>query len=162
MNKGKRNFISTGISSILMVFVVLCLITFAVLALTSANADYRLSEKVAGRTSAYYAAEGRAYDRLEEIDALLFEQYNNSENVKEYEENLFHALTDMDGMSVEKDSDGVCILFSEAIDDTEILEIELLAAYPQEKEDGFYSVKKWQSVSQEQWNPDMTLPVMQK
>lgn len=162
MNKGRRNFISTGISSILMVFVVLCLITFAVLALTSANADYRLSEKVAGRTSAYYEAEGRACDRLEEIDALLAEQYNNSENAEEYEENLINARIDFEGVNVEKSSDGVCILFSEAIDDTEILEIELLAVYSQKKEEGFYRVKKWQSVPQEQWNPDMTLPVMQK
>ena len=43
MKKEKRSFgLSIGSSSILMVFVVLCLTTFATLSLVSANADYKL------------------------------------------------------------------------------------------------------------------------
>lgn len=37
--------IGIGISSILLIFVILCLLTFAVLSLVSANADYKLVKK---------------------------------------------------------------------------------------------------------------------
>lgn len=39
--------IGIGISSILSIFVILCLLTFAVLSLVSANADYKLVKKTA-------------------------------------------------------------------------------------------------------------------
>ena len=47
MNKQKKGFIHIGFSSILMVFTMLCLVTFATLSLITANSDYRLSLKVA-------------------------------------------------------------------------------------------------------------------
>lgn len=47
MNKQKKEFIHIGFSSILMVFTMLCLVTFATLSLITANSDYRLSLKVA-------------------------------------------------------------------------------------------------------------------
>ena len=43
MNKQKKGFIHIGFSSILMVFTMLCLVTFATLSLITANSDYRLS-----------------------------------------------------------------------------------------------------------------------
>ena len=45
-----------GTSSILLIFMTLCLICFATLSLANANADYRLSKKLADHTSAYYQA----------------------------------------------------------------------------------------------------------
>ena len=64
MNKQKKGFIHIGFSSILMVFTMLCLVTFATLSLITANSDYRLSLKVAEKTTAYYeadTAENRRY-----------------------------------------------------------------------------------------------------
>ena len=43
-----------GSASILLVFVILCLVSFAVLSIVSANADSRLSTRVLERTTAYY------------------------------------------------------------------------------------------------------------
>ena len=51
MNKQKKGFIHIGFSSILMVFTMLCLVTFATLSLITANSDYRLSLKVAEKTT---------------------------------------------------------------------------------------------------------------
>ena len=45
-----------GSASILLVFVILCLVSFAVLSIVSANADSRLSTRVLERTTAYYDA----------------------------------------------------------------------------------------------------------
>lgn len=139
MSKRNRSVLSVGISSILMVFVVLCLITFAVLALSSAKADLKYSEQTAERTKQYYEAEMRANQQLVEIDAQLQEQYNK------------------DSMEV-----GKRITFSETINDTSLLEVELEVLDPKEADGQRYRIERWQSVSSENWEPDMSLPVMQR
>lgn len=60
-----------GTASILLVFVTLCLIAFAVLSLSSANADLRLSQKIAERNTLYYAAHNEAVQMLAETDEAL-------------------------------------------------------------------------------------------
>jgi hypothetical protein len=51
--------------------VALLLTTFSVLALASARADLRLSEKVVASTQGYYAADGQAAQWLADLDAFL-------------------------------------------------------------------------------------------
>ena len=53
-----------GTSSILLIFVVLCFVSFAALSLISANADYILTRKVADRTASYYDACNTAERRI--------------------------------------------------------------------------------------------------
>ena len=62
--KKQSSFSSIGITSLVLIFVMLCLLTFSVLSLVTARADLRLSQKNAERTSAYYDAENRANDIL--------------------------------------------------------------------------------------------------
>lgn len=59
--------INIGAATILVIFIVLCLITFATLSLVSANADYRLCQKVTNRTTAYYNAVSLANEQLAEM-----------------------------------------------------------------------------------------------
>ena len=58
MNRNKKfaSGVNVGSSSILVTFVLLCLITFAALSFVSANSDYLLSKQVADRTTRYYEA----------------------------------------------------------------------------------------------------------
>lgn len=58
---------AVGGSSLLAIFGILCLTVFAVLSLSTAQADARLSEKSAAAVAAYYAADAQA----EEIFARL-------------------------------------------------------------------------------------------
>lgn len=72
MKKEKRSFgLSIGSSSILMVFVVLCLTTFATLSLVSANADYKLSRKTADAAATYYALDTAGERMLSDLADLL-------------------------------------------------------------------------------------------
>ena len=57
-----------GSASILLVFVILCLVSFAVLSIVSANADSRLSTRVLERTTAYYTLR-RVYEASDSEDA---------------------------------------------------------------------------------------------
>ena len=54
-----RSAISVGTTTLVLIFVLLCLLTFSVLSLVSARANMRLSQKSADRTTAYYEAENR-------------------------------------------------------------------------------------------------------
>ncbi len=56
MERKKSYGIHVGISSILLIVVILSLVCFAGLSMVSAGADYRLSQKLASRTTAYYNA----------------------------------------------------------------------------------------------------------
>ena len=69
--QGKRGFGSMGASSVLMIFVVLCLTTFGVLSLVSAKADLRLTDKTLAAAEEYYAADAEVEILLSRIDAAL-------------------------------------------------------------------------------------------
>ena len=68
-----------GTSFMLLIFVILCMVTFSVLSLSSSMKDYELSKKSAKRTSEYYNACNMAEEKLEQID----EQIKNNEISKD-------------------------------------------------------------------------------
>ena len=69
----KRRHMGIGIggASILAIFVVLCLTTFATLSLVSARADARLAEKSRTASTEYYAADLLAEQMLGDVAAVL-------------------------------------------------------------------------------------------
>lgn len=60
-----------GGSTLLLIFGVLCLITFSVLALVSARSDYRLMEKTVLSVTEYYEADGKGEEFLALVDKEL-------------------------------------------------------------------------------------------
>lgn len=52
----KTGGVFIGVSSLLVIFIVLCLTTFAALSLMSANADLKMARRAAQTVSEYYAA----------------------------------------------------------------------------------------------------------
>lgn len=70
MKKRKSFGISIGASSIMVIIVILTLICFAGLSLSSANADYQLSLKLAERTKSYYDTTSTAYEHLQKQKEL--------------------------------------------------------------------------------------------
>lgn len=63
----------TGMSSLLMIFVVLCLTVFGVLAYMTARADDRLTQRSAQMVQAYYTADAKAEEALAQLDEALLE-----------------------------------------------------------------------------------------
>ena len=86
--------ISVGSSSILVIFVVLCLTTFATLSLVSANADYKLTSRVAEETAGYYVADAQAEELLMQIDQGLDLSYATAQVYAEYQKPLGQSLKD--------------------------------------------------------------------
>jgi hypothetical protein len=60
-----------GVSSIIAILVVLVLIVFAALSITTAKADLTLSRKTAESTTEYYAADSAAEDKVGEVAGLI-------------------------------------------------------------------------------------------
>ena len=54
--KAPAPFFNIGASSLLVIFLILCLVTFAILTLTSAKSDADFAEKLAHHKMNYYAA----------------------------------------------------------------------------------------------------------
>lgn len=69
-NKRKMPVSNIGTASLLMIFIVLCMVIFALLSLTEANRDYKYSEAMAKHNTQYYEACNIAYEQIAAIDAI--------------------------------------------------------------------------------------------
>ena len=70
-HKIQITFMNLGASSLLVIFIVLCIAIFATLSLSGARSDYSFSEKMAHHKTAYYEACNTSELMLEEIDTIL-------------------------------------------------------------------------------------------
>ena len=71
--KGNSGFqIGTGVTSILMIFVVLCLTTFAILSYTSADADLELSKNHTSYIESYYDTYSALNSELAKLDSIVY------------------------------------------------------------------------------------------
>lgn len=149
-NKQQSTFINIGSSSLLMVFLVLCLTTFAILSLSSAQSDYSFSKKFAEHKTEYYEASSRAEMILGEIDQLLAE---NSDQItarldgKEID-NIPLSCTGADGETV--------ISYQVPSGEKQALNVVLLVTNDSEHEN-YYKIQAWQLISTEEWNGDNSL-----
>ena len=124
---GPEFHVNVGSSSILLIFVILCLISFATLSIVSANADAKLSRRVVERTTAYYEACNQAQADIASIDDMLAAVYADSFDEEEYFMAVGHKKT--------------CIV---AISDLQTLSVTLDILYPEQDGDPFYRITSWQ------------------
>jgi cell shape-determining protein MreC len=145
----KRSF-HFGFSTIIITFVMLCIVTFCALALLTANADYKLSRKVAEKTSAYYEAEESAYETLAELDALLSDTYREALSQKEYTENARTALqqyaADHTDITVLTEP-ALAVTYTIPFSDTQTLSITCTVSYPPENDGICYTLTEWKTIS---------------
>lgn len=111
----KKNYgVNIGSSSILMIFVLLCLVSFATLSIVSANADYKLSQKVTYRTHSYYEACNRAERYLADLDTKLIECYRTAASENEYYDSMERS-----------------VLYETDISDVQMLQVSVDILYPE-------------------------------
>ena len=91
MKKGGGSF-NVGASSILVIFVLLCLTTFSTLSMISANADYKLTAKAVESAQNYWTANNQAQQVLADIDKRLTENYEKAQNDNEF---FIMTMTDL-------------------------------------------------------------------
>lgn len=124
---GPEFHINVGSSSILLIFVILCLVSFATLSIVSANADAKLSRKVVERTTAYYEACNKAQTDIASMDDTLKAVYADSFDEDEYFMAVGHKKT-----------------YIFPISDLQTLSVSLDILYPKQAGEPFYRITSWQ------------------
>ena len=128
--KGPEFRVNVGSSSILLIFVILCLVAFATLSIISANADATLSQKVADRTLAYYNTSNQAQRSLAAIDKTLAHVYAISDSESSYFESVGYEKS-----------------YLLPITDLQSLSVTLMFLYPQDEFGPFYQITSWQVIT---------------
>lgn len=163
-NTGFGNHVGT--SSILLIFIVLCLVSFAGLSLVSANADYTLTAKIASRTSSYYSASNKAQDVLAELDSIAFSAYQDCDfDIQNYFRILglqTLSLSDNSSVLIEGDTKNCGFSFSEFLSETQQLYVAGHFVYPESLDGPFYVLDSYQVITDTTaMDYQDTLPVMQ-
>lgn len=131
-SKKKQFGMNIGSALILLVFVILCLVSFAVLSIVSANADSKLSSRVLERTTAYYDACNQAEQSLAGIDKILQRIYASSESEEAYFASVGHGKS-----------------YVIPISDLQSLQVTIEILYPLSADDTFYRITAWQVLNTE-------------
>lgn len=139
--KDSLKFSNFGFSTILLSFVMICVVSFSALSLLSSYSDYKLSKKVALKTEKYYEAKQSAYDKLEDLDAILCDAYMASSDEPSYLLNITKLLDGSDIFTLE----GTTVSFEELISEDQSLQIQVSICYPTKSQDTFYEILKWRS-----------------
>ena len=158
MNKKSTPVINIGSASMLVIFIVLCLVTFATLSLASANGDYNFSKKIAARTTDYYNASNQAAEVLQQIDQILCDTYTNSRG--SYFTSASNTLASIDGINADFTLSNPTIAYSVKINDSQMLNVTLVLTFPIAKGAPYYHISTWQVVSTAKWNGDNNLNLL--
>ena len=183
--KAPAPFFYIGASSLLVIFLILCLVTFAILTLTSAKSDADFAEKLAHHKMNYYTACNTAESTLDGIDAILADAWQlsdtdtgkNSINNDSSQPDLTSSdtaavfteietqLTALDSreqlqLSMDFTQSEPTISYAVAIDDKQNLCVTLTLTAAPAKGEAYYRISQWQVQSSGEWKGDQTLNLM--
>lgn len=167
MNRKRFPMTNIGSVSLLMIFIVLCMVTLSALSLSSAAADKNSAERLAVHNTAYYEASAQAETKLKELKSVLSGIWEQSADFTEYENQVRTACengTLSDGVSL-TESDGRLILqFEKSVNEQQSLSVKLELMDPYEDSEAdpcFWKVLAWQEISTADWNADNSLTLIQ-
>lgn len=168
MNNRKKqtSFVNIGSSSLLVIFLILCLVTFATLSLSSAQSDYRFSKRLADRRTEYYTASNKAELILDQIDTVLSETYNSTPKTyfSSAADTLSKLTPEADGeefsLHTDFSSKNPLVSYSIALNDKQSLSVELIILPVASSKNEFYKINKWSVVSVGDWTGDNTLKLI--
>lgn len=153
MNRKISTGVNVGGSSILVIFILLCLTTFATLSMVSANADLRLTEKSAAAVNQYYAADFLAEHKLGEIDGHLQIEQAKGLPANEYLDACKQSLSALDGVEVEQvDLGTLSVKYDVPVSENQKLAVTLTVQDFGSQQR--YIRQQWVVVSTTEWEPE--------
>lgn len=148
-DNSQSSFVNIGSSSLLIIFLILSLVTFAILSLSGSRSDYSFSQKLAEHKTAYYEASSQAEQILGQIDDTLA---SCAESVKK-------ALDGQQYDSIRLETDGQLLTFSIPMEGEQALLVQLeITDYT--KAETFYVIKTWQVISTKSWESDQSIQLL--
>lgn len=149
METKKKRFsagMNVGSSSILVTFVLLCLVTFAALSFVSANSDYKLTVETGNRITAYYEADNMAEIYLANIDSLLSKHAATCDE-KTYYADIEKVFADNSNYTITRNGDDILIDYSAKISDIQDLHVTLKVLYPSHPTADTFEILEWENIS---------------
>ena len=140
-----KSKVNIGSSSLILIFIILCLSVFGLLSLTSARSDLALAQKNAQAVQGYYEADTMGEQFVQMVDQAL--------QVSENAEQLKAALGSYYQKNTETGAD--LAVTDITMERGQILHIEL-ALEPEEKR---YEVLTWKVFNAEEYEIDDSMPV---
>lgn len=170
MKKKSPSLVHSGLSLVIVIFIVLCLAVFSALSLVTARSDYVLAQQEARRSLEVQAAENQAQQWLGDMDDALARIYASSETVAD----CLNALSESavlaeyytdPGSAGESstagefsDTQALGTLFAAfSISEDQQLSVELSLCWPAEER--FYTIAKWLVENTGTWEGDQSIPV---
>jgi hypothetical protein len=147
MRKSGGTGLNVGGSSILVIFVLLCLTTFATLSMVSANADYRLTKRTSQAARDYYGADTRAEELYAQIDGVLRELYDGAAPGEYMELAAREVPVSCPGVEAELSPEGLILRYSVPMGETQELRARLEAPQSPSGQGGFCRKIQWQVVN---------------
>lgn len=147
---GRKNGtgVNAGVSSILIIFVLLCLTTLATLSVVSANTDYKLTAKSAQAESEYYAADARAEELLAFVDDCLLKAYEKTNDEDGYKREIQNLISQS---PVPMDFTGDMLYYSVPVNESQQLQVALGLPYPAGADARRFTREQWRVVITAEW-----------
>ena len=164
MKKKRLPITNIGTAILLRVFIVLCMITFSALSLSSAFRDAEMGQKAANRITEYYTASGKAEELLATADDAFSYAYEQTSDPAEYYR-LVHKELLLTALKPIWTGETLDVSFQVEINDSQALLVTIDVLSPQQvRETGakaFYNILSWQIIRTDTWEGDDTLKLLQ-
>jgi hypothetical protein len=154
-NKKNLPVTNIGTVSLMMIFIILCLVIFATLSLTDAKRDFSFSQKLADHTSEYYAASNQSEYMVAKIDEIL----KNTDDTTNYLNQVAAKITSDIDIPVTFESDNQSMLLSWQIDmnDSQALYTRLNI----DASTHTFKILSWCEIETAEWHTDNTLKLIE-
>lgn len=146
--------LGVGSSSILMMFIVLALTTFAILSLISANAELRLAQQSAAAIREYYEADCAAEETLAQIDGILLQQRQTAPEQLAYLDALAQAVArDLPDVQIQHaPGENPLLQYRVPLDENRQLAVAVRALPITSQQR--YAIEQWTVVTVGDWQPE--------
>lgn len=148
----KRNqlFPGVGLSSLFMVFVILCLTAFGILSFSATKSDWNLTQKHVQSVQAYYSADSKVQQVLADIDSKLSQLLQQNPSMKESElaRGLNGTIIHDISLSLIEDSSGSYIAFSVPVGSIQEIQVEMQPMLGSER----YRVLRYRLAASQEWD----------
>ncbi len=155
MKKPSFPVTNIGSVSLLMTFIVLCLVTFSTLSLSGSVSEYHYSQKLAKHNQDYYEASNTALRTLQEIDTILHDAY--TENRDSYYSSADRELARLESVTADFSKEIPTVAYEVPVTSKQSLKVVLSLNKPGQMRQGYYKITTWKEIASSEWNGDDSL-----
>ncbi len=161
-HKKKFPVTNIGTVSLLMIFIVLCMVTFAALSLSEAARDNNFSKKLAAQTSQYYKASNTAEEVLSDIDFILTDALSVNPGNDSYYKKVSKDLTAQNIRDTSLTVNHDIVSYQIPMNEHHALSVSLRITSPKDaKTEGNFSIISWEEIQTTEWEGSNSLNLIQ-